>query len=259
MLARAELRPTATSGRGAVAAGREGGHRALWRGALLKKRQPRVRRYGCGWPGAPNPCLIRGFGKLPGATGAEPALDAERPPYENRDRPRRREQADDEEAERVDVQPFDPGPEWAAEAELLAHEARQLYGPDHQRDRDGQRGDRDVVVDLAYRVGERPPVGEVHERAVDRVEQRHPGREQHRQAQDRVPGQPAGRAGPGQHEERDLGRGVEAEPEQQADAVHLARPAYGTHQLAEDPVEEAALVQMTLEGFLVEATPPQIH
>jgi len=30
-----ELRPTATSGRGAVAAGREGGHRALWRGALL--------------------------------------------------------------------------------------------------------------------------------------------------------------------------------------------------------------------------------
>src|SRR6202042_1970621 len=33
---------------------------------------------------------------------------------------------------------------------------------------------------------------------------------------------------------------------------------YGTHQLAEDPVEEAALVQMTLEGFLVEATPPQI-
>jgi hypothetical protein len=57
-----ELRPTATSGRGAVAAGREGGHRALWRGALLLKRQPRVRRYGCDQP----PRLISGFGKLHG-------------------------------------------------------------------------------------------------------------------------------------------------------------------------------------------------
>ena len=47
MITGRELRPTATSGRGAVAAGREGGHRALWRGALLLKRQPRVRRYGC--------------------------------------------------------------------------------------------------------------------------------------------------------------------------------------------------------------------
>ena len=76
-----ELRPAATSGRGAVAAGREGGHRALWRGALLLKRQPRVRCYGCDQAAR----LISGFGKLPGAD-AEPALDAESPPHEHRDR-----------------------------------------------------------------------------------------------------------------------------------------------------------------------------
>ena len=40
-----------------------------------------------------------------------------------------------------------------------------------------------VVVELAHRVGERPAVGEVHERAVDRVEQGHPGGEQDRQRQ----------------------------------------------------------------------------
>ena len=53
---------------------------------------------------------------------------------------------------------------------------------DDQRDRDREAGDGDVVVDLADRLGERPAVGEVHERAVDGVQQAHAGREQDRQA-----------------------------------------------------------------------------
>ena len=77
--------------------------------------------------------------------------------------------------------------------ELGRDQSAELDRADHDRDRDRQAGDREVVEDLADRLGERPAVGEVHERAVDRVHQRHPGGEQDRQAQDRVPRQPGAR------------------------------------------------------------------
>ena len=51
--------------------------------------------------------------------------------------------------------------------------------------------------------------------------------EQDRQAQDRVEGQAAGGARPIQDEQRDLGRRVEAEAEQEAQRVHLPRHAHG--------------------------------
>src|SRR5215472_11550061 len=68
---------------------------------------------------------VHGFGKLPRTArrpAAESLLDAERAPGEHRQRPGRREQPDDEEPERVDVQALHPGPERPAEAELLTEE-----------------------------------------------------------------------------------------------------------------------------------------
>ena len=56
---------------------------------------------------------------------------------------------------------------------LLGEQAEQFDGADDQGDGDGQAGDGEVVVDLADRLGERPAVGEVHERAVDGVQQAH--------------------------------------------------------------------------------------
>ena len=106
----------------------------------------------------------------------------------------------------------------AGEVELLtASRPPSSTVPMTSGDRDREAGDGDVVEDLADRLGERPAVGEVHERAVDGVQQRHPGGEQHRQAEDRVPGQPGAGGAAGEDEQGDLGRGVEAEAEQQAD------------------------------------------
>ena len=111
-------------------------------------------------------------------------------------------------------------------------------------------GDGEVVIDLAHGLGEGPAVGEVHERAVDRVEQRHAGGEEHRQAEDRVPRQPrAGRAG-GQEEQRDLGRGVEAQAEEDAQRVHLPRLADRPREAPEEAVHEPARLQQVLELVL---------
>ena len=52
-----------------------------------------------------------------------------------------------------------------------------------------------------------------------------PGGEQDRQAQDRVERQAAGGGRAGGREQRDLGRGVEAEAEQEAERVHVPRLA----------------------------------
>ena len=54
----------------------------------------------------------------------------------------------------------------------------------------GERGDGEVVEDLADGVGEGPAVGEVHEGAVDRVEQGHACCEQDREAEDGDRGRP---------------------------------------------------------------------
>lgn len=64
-------------------------------------------------------------------------------------------------------------------------------------DGDGQAGDSEAVVHLADRVGERPVVGEVHERADERVEHPHPSREQQRKAENLLPRHAGSRAGAG--------------------------------------------------------------
>jgi hypothetical protein len=60
----------------------------------------------------------------------------------------------------------------------------------------------------------------------------------------------------GEYEQADLGRGVEAEAEQQADRIHLPGLGDRLGRAAEDAVHQAALVQLLLEGGLVEVTRP---
>ena len=65
-----------------------------------------------------------------------------------------------------------------------------------------------------------------------------PGGEQDRQAQDRVERQPGAGGAGGQEQQRDLGRGVEPEPEQEPERVHLPRPASRPRDPAEEAVHE---------------------
>ncbi len=175
------------------------------------------------------------------------------PPDREREGPGQDEQRDDRVADEVEVEVRDPVPEAAGEAELLGEDPEQLDAADDQRHGHRERRDRDVVVDLPHRLGERPAVGEVHERAVDRVQQRHAGGEQDRQAEDRVPGQARpGRAGR-EEEQRDLGRGVEAQAEQHAERVHLPRRATARVNAPEDAVHEPARWSWCLELGLVVA------
>ena len=66
-------------------------------------------------------------------------------------------------------------------------------------------------------------------------------------------GRPAAPALPAMHEQRDLGRGVEAEAEQQADRIHLPRLGDRFREPPEEAVHEAALVELLLERRLVVA------
>src|SRR4051795_11953549 len=95
------------------------------------------------------------------ARGPAPSLlDPDVPPDEDRDRPGHQEQADDQEAEAVEVDAGDPLPRPMVEAEPVADEAEELDAADRERDDDRERADREVVIDPAYGLGERPPVGE---------------------------------------------------------------------------------------------------
>src|ERR1700732_563990 len=89
-------------------------------------------------------------------------LDAPKPPDGQRRRPGDHEERDDDEAGLIDVEVRHETPEAAGEVELRGEQTEDLDGPDQHRDRDRQAGDGDVVVDLADRLGERPPVGKVH-------------------------------------------------------------------------------------------------
>src|SRR5947209_11980232 len=73
-----------------------------------------------------------------------PALDVAEVPYAEGDHPRGDEQADDHEAERVEVELRDEFPHAAVKAELRGEHRGELDGADDQRDCDGQRGDGHV-------------------------------------------------------------------------------------------------------------------
>src|ERR1019366_7515029 len=79
------------------------------------------------------------------------------------------EQADDPVAHAIEVDRTDRGQDPGGDVELLGEDRDELDAADQQGDGHGQSRDGDVVVDLADRFGERPAIGEVHERAVDVV------------------------------------------------------------------------------------------
>ena len=108
-----------------------------------------------------------------------------------------------------------------------------------------------VVVDLADRPGERPAVGEVHEGAVQRVEQHHPAGEQERQGEHGEVRQALDRGVGRGGEQHDLGSGVEADAEDQADEVQLPGVVDGLHEPAEEPVHQPAGLQLGFEFGLV--------
>ena len=147
------------------------------------------------------------------------------------------------------------------EAELVREHREQLDPADQQRDRDRQPGDRDVVEDLAHRLGERPAVGEVHERAVERVEQRHAGREQDRQAQDRVERQPAAAApAPASTSSATSVAVSNPSPNRQPERVHVPRLAHRARGAPVEAVHDARRSSSRLQLGLVEvaaAHPPE--
>src|SRR5580700_2314113 len=85
-----------------------------------------------------------------------------------RDRPARDENADDEIAEtgKPAVESADKIPEAAFEAELAGDEAERLNAADQERDHDGDRGDGEIVPNLANRIEKRPAIGADHQHAV---------------------------------------------------------------------------------------------
>jgi hypothetical protein len=73
-------------------------------------------------------------------------------------------------------------------------------------------------------------------------------------------GSPAAGAGAGQHEQRDLGGGLEAQPEQHSDREHLPRFGDRFRDAAEEAVHESALVELLLEfGLVVGARAREYH
>ena len=129
---------------------------------------------------------------------------------------------------------------------------QELEGTDVVGHEDTPSGDRDVAVHLAHWLGEGPTVREVHKGDVDRVEQTHPRREEDRQTQYVPEGRALGDAGPGEHEEGDLGEGVESQPEDTS-GVHLPWRVSNSSEATEESHLESPSVPMLLEFAVVEA------
>ena len=85
-------------------------------------------------------------------------------------------------------------------------------------------------------------IGAEHQNAVRRVDQRHPGREQRRKHHDRPDGEPVRRLRRRDAQQRNLGRGVEAEAEQKSQRKHLPALGDNAKQRTEEPRQQPAIV-----------------
>ena len=149
--------------------------------------------------------------------------------------------------------PAQPRPGTHSRGELHEQECADREGHRDRQDRDGE-----VVVDLADRLEEGPRVGPRHQDPVEGVEEDHAGGEEHREGEDGVPRQREGSRPAGEHQQRDLRGGVEAEPHQETDGVEVAGAGDPLGRPLEDPRQEAAVVQVVLEVLLVERPRPQV-
>ena len=120
--------------------------------------------------------------------------------------------------------PADAIPERPGPPQPFVQQAEQLDAADGDGHHDRDRGDREIVVELAHRLHEGPAVGVEHQRAVGRVDQRH-GRGEQRREDQHGPERQAVRGLAGrQAEQRDLRRRVEAQAEQEAEQQHVPGP-----------------------------------
>jgi hypothetical protein len=124
--------------------------------------------------------------------------------------------------------------------------------PMKERHGDRQPGDDEVVIDLAHRAGERPAVGEVHEAAVEVSKSVMPPENRSGRESTAYHGSPWVAAVGGGGQEQNLGGGVEADPEDDADEEHVPGLGDRPHEPAEEPVHQAAGLELALELLLVE-------
>jgi copper resistance protein D len=104
-----------------------------------------------------------------------------------RGEPTRHKDPDDEVSEcsevagcKVDGVPYATG-----ETELFRDQPQGFDRADNHGDDDRDAGDRQIIVELAERVYERPAISADHQDAVARIDERHAGGEQRREHQDR--------------------------------------------------------------------------
>src|SRR5437773_12400991 len=115
--------------------------------------------------------------RLAPQSGRPAFLDVEAPIDQDRTRPGDDEGADDDKPQDAEVHPTNHVPDATAKVQLLDEQLAQLEQADEECDKDGKRGDGQVVENLPYRVGESPRISLRHEGAVSRVHQRHTGGE----------------------------------------------------------------------------------
>ena len=104
-----------------------------------------------------------------------------------RGEPTRHEDPDDEVAKRSEIagRKVDGAPYAACKTELFRDQPQGFDRTDNRGDDDGDPGDRQIIVELAERVYERPTISADHQDAVAGIDKRHAGGEQCRKHQDR--------------------------------------------------------------------------
>jgi EmrB/QacA subfamily drug resistance transporter len=103
--------------------------------------------------------------------GAPSGFDIPPSPVDERHGPDQYEKGCDAEPGDIDVEVRHLVPEGAVKVKLVGEDPEDLDGANDERGADRETGDDQVVVHLANGFGERPPVSEVHEAAVEGVEE----------------------------------------------------------------------------------------
>src|SRR5262249_41075455 len=145
------------------------------------------------------------------------------------------------ESAEIRVEPGDPVPESALQAEAVRNQSKGLHAGDSERNGDRERCDHHVIHQLAPRILAGPTVGAQHQHTVERVDQGHAGGEQCRKHQDGGTRDFLGGLR-GQREQTDLTRGLETEREQETERKQVPAGRDKAEQGPEQPCEPAALL-----------------
>src|SRR5437588_11238258 len=186
------------------------------------------------------------------AEQASPALfDVLRPVDGEGEYPGHHKGADDDKPQEAKIKPADGIPEPPGEMQLLDHDLAELDEAHEKGHEDRQPGDRQVVKDLPNRVRKGPGIGAGHEGSIGGVHQRHARGKDQRQRDDRVERQVLRGGARRDGQEGDFRRGVESEPEEKTDRVHLPAPGDELEEASEYPGQQAAVDQLVVERVAV--------